>query len=107
MTDTLDIFAEFDAPFSDNEDQETTADIVYVDAEAAPPTVIGESLCLAHPAVYWAKFLLSKKSYTYQAIITQMGMRGLGGLTPQDLASLDNSMKYPKPFLPVTKKHKS
>lgn len=105
MTETIDIFAEFDEPFSDSEVQEETTDIVYVDAEATP-TVVGEAMCIAHPAVYWAKFLLSKRAYTYQAILSQMTLRGLGGLSVQDLANLDNSMKYPKPFLPVTKKHK-
>lgn len=62
---------------------------------------------VSHPAYYWAKYLLSKRQFTYDQILAQMAAKDLGGLEPTELEIIEDTMSFPRPFLPFMKNHDS
>lgn len=53
-----------------------------------------------HPAIYYAKFYLSRRSHTYDGVAQLLSIIGLGGLNADELEHIDKMMAYPNPFLP-------
>jgi hypothetical protein len=54
----------------------------------------------SHPAIYYAKFYLSRRSHTYDGVAQLLSIIGLGGLNADELERIDKTMDYPNPFLP-------
>ena len=50
----------------------------------------------AHPALYWAKFYLSRRSHTYDGIENLLSIQQLGGITAGELQQLDLSSIQPR-----------
>lgn len=61
---------------------------------------------VVHPATYWAKYLLSRRQFTYDQILAQMTVRGLGGLESSDLEALEWALEFPTPFLGHMRDHR-
>lgn len=55
---------------------------------------------LAHPAIFWAKFYLSRRSHTYDGVAQLLSVIGLAGLNADELEKIDRAMDYPVPFTP-------
>lgn len=53
-----------------------------------------------HPAFYWAKFYLSRRSHTHDGVAQLLSVMGLGGLNSDELQRIDGEMDYPVPFSP-------
>lgn len=53
-----------------------------------------------HPAYYWAKFYLSRRSHTYDGVAQLLSILNLGGLNSTELQKIDSEMDYPVPFSP-------
>lgn len=54
----------------------------------------------AHPAIYWAKFYLTRRSHTYDGVAQLLSVSQLGGLNADELRDIDAEMDYPRPFNP-------
>lgn len=55
---------------------------------------------IAHPAIYWAKFYLSRRSHTFDGVAHLLSIQKLGGLNSDDLQQIDLEMEYPYPYRP-------
>lgn len=54
----------------------------------------------SHPAIYWAKFYLSRRSHTYDGVAQLLSVMGLAGLNATEIKEIDDRMDYPVPFTP-------
>jgi len=55
---------------------------------------------ISHPAIFWAKFYLSRRSHTYDGVAQLLSVIGLAGLNTPELEQIDKAMNYPTPFTP-------
>lgn len=60
---------------------------------------------IAHPAIFWAKFYLSRRTHSYAGVMELLKLVGLPGLAAEDLEHIDKGMIYPVPFLPKNIRH--
>lgn len=60
---------------------------------------------IAHPGVYWAKYLLSQRQFTYDQISAAMVLDEIGGLEPAHLEAIEQTLDFPRPFVPAMKEH--
>lgn len=62
---------------------------------------------VAHPAVNWAKFYLSRRSHNYEQILGLMTVNELPGLDEGKLQAIEAEMEYPLVFRPHIPTHKA
>ena len=58
-----------------------------------------------HPATYWAKFYLSRRSHSFEQIAGLMQLNDLEGLTIEELGAIRDTMGFPVPYRPQVKTH--
>jgi len=58
-----------------------------------------------HPAVYYAKYYVSRRCHTSLAIAEMLTMLDLGGMTENDVTELERGMRFPIPFCPASPDH--
>jgi hypothetical protein len=58
-----------------------------------------------HPALFYAKYLLSKRSHPFQAIVAMLELLDLAGLDEDDLGRIEQALKFPIPYCPGSKDH--
>jgi hypothetical protein len=58
-----------------------------------------------HPAEYWIKFYISRRSHSASGISDLLLLHNLGGITADEITEIEQEMDFPDPFLPKNKNH--
>lgn len=60
---------------------------------------------LPHPATYWVKFYLSRRTHSPEQIQGLLQINDLGGLSVEEIETIGDRMEYPIPYRPHVKTH--
>jgi len=58
-----------------------------------------------HPATYWAKFYLSRRTHSPEQIQGLLQVNDLGGLSVEEIEAINDEMVYPIPYRPHVPTH--